>query len=202
QPGQRINYGVSVGHIKVRMAVLHDPGQIMPVGAAAYQPASGEQIEDMARELERGLREGAVSVGAGFPYTPAATREERLAVSRVAARARATVHVHIRPSVDGLEEALGLAAEAGAPMHVVHINSAGLDQTPELLRLIAAARQRGQDVTTEAYPYDAGMTQIESATVQDVYAHAPDRLGELEWPSTGERLTTESFSRYTRLGGP
>ena len=200
--GQRINYGVSVGHIKVRMDVLHDPGPIMPVAAAAYQTASAAQIEDIARRLQRGLEEGAVCIGAGFPYTPAATHEELLAAFRVAARAHTPVHVHIRPSVDGLKEALGLAAEAGAPLHVVHINSAGLDKTPEMLKLIAEARQSGQDVTTEAYPYDAGMTQIESATVQDIYAHAPDRLGELEWPLTGERLNAESFARYSARGGP
>src|SRR5215471_2781052 len=100
KPGQRINYGVSIGHIKVRMAVLHDPGQIMPTGAGAYDAASPMQIEDVSREIERGLQAGAVSIGAGFPYTPAATREEILAVFRVAARTRTPVHVHIRPGVD------------------------------------------------------------------------------------------------------
>src|SRR5215467_6788677 len=128
--GQRINYGVSVGHIKVRMNVLRDPGQIMPVAAAAYDAASPAQVDEITRDLERGLQDGAVSIGAGFPYTPAATRAELLAVFRVAARRRTVVHVHIRPTVDGLKEALGLAAEAGAPLHVVHINSAGLDKTP------------------------------------------------------------------------
>jgi len=58
-------------------------------------------------------------------------------------------------------------------------------------------------VTTEAYPYDAGMTEIRSATIQDTYKAAPDeRLAELEWPRTGERLNRESFDRYTRTGGP
>src|SRR3954468_1157466 len=71
--GQRINYGVSVGHIKVRMAVMHDPGTIMPVGPAAYDAASPAQIAEIAARMERGLREGAVSLGAGFPYTPAAS---------------------------------------------------------------------------------------------------------------------------------
>jgi dihydroorotase len=203
KPGQRINYGVSAGHIKVRMAVMRDPGQIMPTGAAAYEAASPAQIDDIAHAIERGLQEGAVSIGAGFPYTPAATRDELLTVFRVAARAHTTLHVHIRPGVDGLKEALALAAETAAPLHVVHINSAGLEQTPEMLRMIADARQHGLDVTTEAYPYDAGMTQIESATVQDVYAHAGAvKLSELEWPPTGERLTAESFARYSKLGGP
>jgi N-acyl-D-aspartate/D-glutamate deacylase len=202
-PGQRINYGVSVGHIKVRMAVLHDPGHVMPVAAGAYQAASPAEIEEIARRIEQGLREGAVSIGAGFPYTPAATRDELLAVFRIAGRTKAPVHVHIRQGVAGLKEALALAAETGAPMQVVHINSAGYEETPEMLRLIADARQRGLDVTTEAYPYDAGMTEIQSATLQDPYTHErADRLSELEWPFTGERLNAESFARYSRIGGP
>src|SRR4029077_1959408 len=34
--GELINYGVSIGHIKVRMAVMHDSGTWMPVGDGAY----------------------------------------------------------------------------------------------------------------------------------------------------------------------
>src|SRR6267142_1089997 len=201
--GERINYGVSIGHIKVRMAVLHDSGSWMPVGDGAYRAASPAQIGEIAQRIETGLREGAVSIGAGFPYTPAATRDELLAVFRVAARTKTPVHVHIRPSVAGLEEALALADETHAPLHVVHINSAGLAQTPVMLEMIRDARAHGHDVTTEAYPYDAGMTEIQSATIQDVYKNAPDeRLAELEWAGTGERLNRESFERYTRIGGP
>ncbi len=179
--GERINYGVSIGHIKVRMAVMHDAGTRMPVGDG----------------------DGALDIGAGFPYTPGATREELLAVFRVAARTKTPIHVHIRPGVAGLKEVLALANETHAPLHVVHVNSVGLAETPALLELIAAARARGQDVTTEAYPYDAGMTEIQSATIQDVYKNAPDeRLAEVEWPPTGERLNRESFERYSRTGGP
>jgi dihydroorotase len=201
--GERINYGVSIGHIKVRMAVMHDPGTRMPVSDGAYRPASPEQIGEIAKRIEIGLREGAVSIGAGFPYTPAATRDELLAVFRVAAKAKTPIHVHIRPSVAGLNEVLSLAGETHAPLHVVHINSAGLSETPAMLQIITEARGKGRDVTTEAYPYDAGMTEIQSSTVQDVYRDVPDeRLAELEWPRTGERLNRESYARYTRIGGP
>src|SRR5947208_10697658 len=201
--GERINYGVSIGHIKVRMAVMHDSGTRMPVSDGAYRPASPEQIAEIAKRIEIGLREGAVDIGAGFPYTPAATRAELLALFRVAAKAKTPIHVHIRPGVSGLKEALALAAETHAPLHVVHVNSVGLAETPELLQMIKEARAHGRDVTTEAYPYDAGMTEIQSATIQDVYKTAPDeRLAELEWPPTGERLNRESFERYSRIGGP
>jgi len=201
--GELVNYGVSIGHIKVRMAVMHDPGTRMPVSDAAYRAASPEQIREIAQRIETGLSEGAVDIGAGFPYTPAATREELLAVFRVAAKTKTPIHVHIRPGVAGLKEVLALANETHAPLHVVHVNSVGLAETPALLEMIGAARAAGHDVTTEAYPYDAGMTEITSSVIQDVYKNAPDeRLAELEWPPTGERLNRESFERYSRIGGP
>jgi dihydroorotase len=201
--GERINYGVSIGHIKVRMSVMHDSGTVMPVSDGAYRVASPAQIAEIVRRIETGLNEGAVSIGAGFPYTPAATRDELLAAFRVAARTKTPVHVHIRPGVDGLKEALSLAGGANAALHVVHINSASLSATPVMLGMIRDAQARGHDVTTEAYPYAAGMTEIQSATIQDVYRAAPaERLAELEWPRTGERLNRESFDRYTRIGGP
>jgi len=49
----------------------------------------------------------------------------------------------------------------------------------------------------------AGMTEIQSPPSQDVYKNAPDeRLAELEWAGTGERLNRESFEGYSRIGGP
>jgi len=201
--GERINYGVSIGHIKVRMLVMHDSGTWMPVSEGAYRAATPAQIAEIAKRIETGLSEGAVDIGAGFPYTPAATRDELLAVFRVAARTKTPVHVHITPGVAGLKEALSLAGETGAPLHVVHINSAGLAETPVMLEMISDARAHGRDVTTEAYPYAAGMTEIQSATIQDTYKAAPDeRLAELEWPRTGERLNRESFERYSKIAGP
>ena len=201
--GQIINYGVSVGHIKVRMAVMHDAGTFMPVDQGAYRTASPEQLDEITRLIETGLEQGAICIGAGFPYTPAATREELLSVFWIAARTSTSVHVHITPGSAGLREVLALAGETGAPLQVVHINSSSLAETPEMLGMIADARDKGRDVTVEAYPYAAGMTEIQSATIQDIYSKASDdRLAELEWPRSGERLNRESFGRYTKTGGP
>lgn len=201
--GEIVNFGVSIGHIKVRMAVMHDSGTFMPVDEAAYRAGSPAEVAEIVKRIEIGLGEGAVDIGAGFQYTPAATREELLAVLRIAARTKTPVHVHITPGIDGLKEALTLAAETGAPLHVAHINSSSLAATPVMLGMISDARAKGHDVTTEAYPYAAGMTEIQSATIQDIYKDATDeRLAELEWPKTGERLNRESFARYSQSGGP
>jgi N-acyl-D-aspartate/D-glutamate deacylase len=104
-------------------------------------------------------------------------------------------------SIESFLEVIGAAAVTGAPLHIVHVNSMSLESTPETLQLVREARDRGIDVTTEAYPYSAGMTRIESALL-DQYEDAPDSMyARMQWVQTGERLTRESFSRYRRQGG-
>lgn len=201
--GERINYGVSIGHIKVRMAVMGDSSDWFPVDHAAYDVASPDQVREIAERVERGLSQGAICIGMGIQYTPAATREELVGVFRIAARSRAPVHVHIVPGSAGLKDVLSLAIETGAPLQVVHLNSSALAETPTMLGMIEDARAAGHDVTAEAYPYTAGMTEIQSATIQDIFKSAPDaRLADIEWPRTGERLNRDSFERYTNAGGP
>jgi N-acyl-D-aspartate/D-glutamate deacylase len=200
--GRLINYGVSIGHIQVRMAVLHDPGTFLPSGDAAHKAATAAEIAEMVRRIDEGLRKGAVAVGLGPSYTAAATQWEILEVFRAAARHRAPIHVHIRGGIAGLEEVISGSAITGTPLHIVHINSSGLAQTREMLQIITEARSRGLDVTTEAYPYTAGMTEIQSANY-DAWENWPDeRFATLEWPVTGERLTRETFQKYRKIGGP
>ncbi len=110
--------------------------------------------------------------------------------------------MHIRRGVAGLDEALKLAAATKAPLHVVHINSSGVEATREMLQMITDARNRGMDVTTEAYPYAAGMTEIQSANLDEYQSASDDRIARLEWPRTGERLTRETFEKYRQTGGP
>lgn len=166
-----INYGASVGHIPVRMSTMRDPGLFLPSGDAAYKAASDAEVENLKREVERGLKRGALGVGFGINYTAAASRWEILEMFRVAARVGAPCFVHMRyaglkeptNSVAALEEVISAAAITGAPLHVVHITSMGLRATPLLLQMVAEARARGLDITTECYPYTATQTLIESA---------------------------------------
>ena len=71
------------------------------------------------------------------------------------------------------------------------------------LEMIAGARKRGIDVTTELYPYEAASTDIRAAIFDPGWQQ---RLGvterEIMWFATGERLTPESFATYRRTGGP
>jgi dihydroorotase len=86
-------------------------------------------------------------------------------------------------------------------VHVAHIQSSGQASTARMLDVIAGARERGLDVTTECYPYTAGATRIESFLF-DSWVDRPEAdFNRLQWVATGERLTRESFLRHRREGG-
>jgi N-acyl-D-aspartate/D-glutamate deacylase len=199
--GQIVNYGVSIGHIPVRMAVMDDPGDFLPSGPGGHGTASDAQVAEMARRIEEGLAQGAVAVGFGTAYTPAATMAEIETMFRVAAAHDASAHIHVRGGPAGLAETIETAARAGVSLHVVHANSSGGAQTPVFLSVIARAREGGRDVTTEAYPYGAGMTAIESALFDDWGTWTDDQFNNYQWVETGERLTRETFERYRAQGG-
>ncbi len=199
--GQLVHYGVSVGHIPVRMAVMGDAGSFLPSGPGGHGVADAGQLTAMEQRIEAGLRAGAVAVGFGTAYTPAATNDEIERMFRVAAAHTASVHVHVRDGVRGLGETIAMARRAAAPLHIVHANSSGDSDIDLFLATIASAQGAGQDVTTEAYPYGAGMTRIESALFDDWRTWSDDQFPIHQWAATGERLTRETFARYRRLGG-
>lgn len=157
----------------------------------------------MAAELEKGLKQGGLGIGLPHQYYPGATREEVFEVFRVAANHQAPIYTHVRSmTLDAMQEVIANAAGTGAPLHIVHVNSMSLGNIDLVLSLIQGAKARGVDVTTEAYPYTAGSTGIQSSIFEDGWQ---ERLGisygDIQWEATGERLTEETFDRYRRAGG-
>jgi dihydroorotase len=205
-----INYGASIGHIPVRMEVMHDPGTFLPTGDAAHRAASPEEVDRIRAAIAKGLQRGALAVGMGITYTPVASHAEIVDVFKVAAAYHASVHVHLRyagmkeptSALAAIEEVIAAAASTGAPLHVVHITSMGLKDTPRLIAMVEGARARGLDVTTEAYPYPAGSTAIDSAVFDPGWQEAQGiTYKDLQWAQTGERLTAETFEKYRKQGG-
>ena len=199
--GRVVNYGVSVGHIPVRMTVMDDPGEFLPSGPAAQDRASDSQLAEMERRIREGLGQGAVAVGFGTAYTPGAPMSVVTRLLAAAADSAASVHVHVRAGVAGLDSTIAAAGQAGSPLHVVHVNSSGGDSLRAFLRQIRRAREAGQDVTTETYPYGAGMTRIESALFDDWRDWADSTFRQHQWMATGERLTRETFAEAREQGG-
>ena len=148
--------------------------------------------------LREGLAQGAVAVGFGSAYTPGAPMAEIERMFRVAAEGGASAHIHMRGGLAGLHETIDAAAAARAPLHIVHVNSSAGDEIDQFLAAIQAARDAGQDVTTEAYPYGAGMTEIQSALFDDWETWPDERFGLHQLVSTGERLTRDDVRAGAR----
>lgn len=207
-----IHHGASAGHPPVRMQVLGDTGNFLPADKAAFGRATEEDIARMKMRLEQEIKKGAVALGMGIVYTQGATHWEIIEMFRLAARHGITVHVHMRGAssasqagengrIQGLSEVIAASAATGASLHVVHINSSSQESIDRMMVLIAGARERGLDVTTEAYPYTAGATAIESA-VFNGWEDRPDSwFSTLQWVKTGERLTRASFAKYRQERG-
>jgi N-acyl-D-aspartate/D-glutamate deacylase len=207
-----IHHGTSVGHVPVRMQVMGDPAAFLPpaTSRASTVAADEKQLDRILGGVRAGLGRGALAVGMGIQYTGAASRWEIVQVFREAARGRAPVHVHMRHnglkepnnSTAALEEVLAAAAVTGAPLHVVHLHSTSLAFTARHLSMIREARGRGMDLTTECYPYTAGMTDIASGVFDEGWREAlAIDYGDLLWAATGERLTAATFAERRKTGG-
>ena len=201
-----INYGTTASHPAARAlafgAPLADPFLVAPSGPSTNEPTTAEQWQIIERRLRAELDAGALGIGMGIQYTPGASRLEVIRVFRIAAQRRVPVFTHVRgfgrrepgSSIEAVSEVVGDAAVTGASLQIVHINSSCLSDALECLSLVAGARARGLDVTTEAYPYGAGMTTIKSALFDPGWR---EQLGldydAVQLPDTGERLTKARF---------
>jgi N-acyl-D-aspartate/D-glutamate deacylase len=217
----RVHYGASVSHGMLRtvaipgleetatrldeVAVLDDPLRALQgaLSEGFYEPLPEDRFDDLAALLERGLREGALGLGVAHQYYPGASREEIFRVFQMARRWAAPVFTHVRSmTVDAMQEVIANAAATGASLHIVHVNSMSLGELPVVLEMIQAARARGLDITTEAYPYTAASTYLQSAIFDEGWQQRLGiSYGDLQWQSTGERLDEETFELLREEGG-
>jgi N-acyl-D-aspartate/D-glutamate deacylase len=210
-----INYGTAASHVAARALIFGAPlppeiigihsgiPEILPKsGVATDQPATPEQLEKIKARLRSELDAGGLGIGMGIQYVPGATRQEVIEMFRLAAERRLPVYTHMRSfgriepgsAIEAVSEVIGAAAVTGASLHIVHINSTCLRDSMECLAMVEGARARGLDVTTEAYPYIAGMTAVNSAIFNPGWR---EKIGidysNLVIASTGEHLTQQRF---------
>jgi dihydroorotase len=219
-----INYGATIGHILVRImtmvdlpalglteleyagGLLNNPhfAEISRQRTWMEDPATPEQIAAMQQRLQQGLDEGALGIGFGINYTAGASREEIYRMFTVAAANGVTNFVHSRfgyelelgGSVDAVQELIADAAATGAGVHIVHSGSSGGSRVPLLLEMIDSAQLHGVDISTEVYPYTAWSTFIGATLFDGDFTRTLGLgYGDIELPSTGERLDPASFAR-------
>lgn len=154
--------------VNVAFLVPHGPLRVVAMGWERRAPSERE-LEVMKEHLAEGMAAGAVGLSTGLIYPPSmfADTEELIELSRVVARFGGLYASHIRDEGGGLleavAEAIRIGEEGGVPVQISHHKASGRENwglTEQSLPLIEQARERGVDVTIDAYPYTAGSTAL------------------------------------------
>ncbi|MGW0482293.1 amidohydrolase family protein [Nonomuraea sp. NPDC003214] len=219
EEGRPLNYGFATSWAAARMAVLagvEPTGRLETLFAniavdAWQRPATPEQVARIVGLLEADLADGALGIGVLVGYAPRTGPDEYLAVAALAAGAGRPTYTHARElvemdagtPVDGAEEIVRAAVETGAHMHYCHVNSTSIRHVDRVLALVERVRAEGARVTTEAYPYGAGMTGVGAAFLAPELLHrrglTPHSIGLL---STGRRMADAAELRRVRQEEP
>ena len=212
-----LNFGATVSHPNARTRLLagvdvgHQPtlppGENESMGSdVIYRELDDAQVAELAALMEQGLGEGGLGYGFGITYTPGASRKEILDLFESAAANGVPAYVHLRAAYVGetlgpFQEVIADAAATGASLHIVHLNSSADESAMDAVALVRGAEERGLDVTTEAYPYTASSTFIESALFDPWVGLDDEAYQRLQWPGQEERLNARTFAEYRERGG-
>lgn len=129
--------------------------------------ANNDEISEVAKKLEEGLKEGALGVGHCPGYMVAGvTQQESTIAQKLAGKYGRFVAVHGRYSSQmppasgllGMSEMMGPQEVYGGGLIVQHITAQALSLTPKALQIIDDARDKGTQVIGEIYPYSYGGT--------------------------------------------
>jgi N-acyl-D-amino-acid deacylase len=196
--GTPINIGTYVGAAQVREAILGD----------VNRAPSTEELERMKALVAQALQQGALGVSTALIYPPGhyAKTEELIELAKVAAQYGGIYATHMRSEglneVAAVREALRIGQEAQLPVEIFHLKVSGKSRAGSMLqivRMIQEARDSGQDVTADMYPYLAGATALGSSLPPWVADGGTDKLLErLRDPALRQRIKTEMTSTGER----
>ena len=160
--GTPLNIGTYVGAAQVREAVLGD----------ADRAPTPEELQKMKSLVADAMKEGAFGISTALIYPPGhyAKTDELIELAKVAAQYGGIYATHMRSEgqseVAAVNEALRIGKEAHLPVEIFHLKVIGKPRwgsMPKIVSLIQAARDAGQDVSADMYPYAAGGTALASA---------------------------------------
>lgn len=155
--------GVNIAHL-----LPHGSLRSKVVGKSRAPPTDA-QLEKMQQLADMAMREGAWGMSTGLIYVPGsyADTDELVAIASRVAEHRGIYASHIRDEGDALVESVAEAIDIGKrarlPVHVSHFKSVkrrNWGKVRVAARLIEEARQSGQQVTADQYPYTASSTSI------------------------------------------
>ncbi len=189
--GTPLNIGTYVGASQIREYVLGDTDR-------APSPEELEQMKDLVAEA---MRQGAFGISSALIYPPGhyAKTEELIELAKVAGQYGGLYASHMRSEgqseVAAVEEALRIGKEAHLPVEIFHLKVIGKPRwgsMPKIVAMIQSARDAGQDVSADMYPYVAGATALASSLPPWVAEGGTKQLlARLKDPATRARIKRE-----------
>ncbi len=194
--GVSVNYAHLIGHNTVRASVM----------GGSDRPAGPDDMARMETIVDEAMREGAFGLSTGLAYAPAcfADRAELIALCRTSARHGGLLATHMRSEgaqlLEAIEEVISVAGEAGLPLQISHLKTAGegnWDKLDAAFDLIERARSSGQDVTSDRYPYIASNTHLNALLPDWVHDGQPEeKISRLRNPADRARIQSELQAKY------
>ncbi|MFC0334178.1 amidohydrolase family protein [Paenibacillus sepulcri] len=175
-----------------------------------YDAAKPEQVQEIRKQAEQALNDGALGISFSLEYVPGISAEEVVPLMELAREYNVPVYFHGRYSdmeqpgteLEGTQELVDYAMKTGAAVHIDHINSTGGTFTmPQALAIIDKAREQGFDITACTYPYNYWGTYLNSARFDKGWQERfRITYKDLQIAGTRERLTDKTFSMYQKQG--
>ena len=164
-------------------------------------------IENRLKTIEKNLAYGALAISHSIEYQPTPYRE-LLTYGRLAYKYQRPLFLHLRHSSKekellGVAEAIKLARDTGAHIHIDHLNSTGgTFNMPKALQMIKDALSEGLKITTCVYPYSYWATYLHSKRFDEGWrARYNLTYSDLTVVGTGERLTESRFNELRQKTG-
>ena len=160
--GTPLNIGTYVGAAQVREAVM---------GEVDRAPTP-EELEKMKALVAQAMQDGAFGISTALIYPPGhyAKTDELIELAKVASQYGGIYGSHMRSEgqtePEAINEALRIGREAKLPVEIFHLKVSGQTRWGNMTKVVAqiqAARDAGEDVTANMYPYIAGGTALASS---------------------------------------
>ncbi|MFN0121872.1 MAG: N-acyl-D-amino-acid deacylase family protein [Blastocatellia bacterium] len=154
-----INFGMFAGQGTIREQVI---GNI-------DRKATADEIEKMKELVRQAMLDGAFGLSTGLFYVPGnfTPTEEVIELAKVAGRMGGMHISHMREEssdvLKSVAETIAIGEKGGLPTQVTHhkiVGTGNWGRSVDTLKMIAAARARGVDVSIDQYPYTASSTSI------------------------------------------
>ncbi|MDP6058798.1 MAG: amidohydrolase family protein [Pirellulaceae bacterium] len=164
------------------------------------RPPSPEELERMKLAVAEGMQAGAWGLSTGLIYVPSkyAATKELIAISRVVAQHGGIYVSHMRNEntrlLESIDETLTIGREAELPVHISHFKASGRAAwglAADAVVKVQQARDEGQRVTADQYPYIASSTSLGAMVVPDRYRTTKAFKTAMADPGSAKELQTQ-----------